>query len=375
MGWPRPDFAPNVDFGPQVACVTADSARIVWRTIAHVRGDVEVRVPGGAWRVVRGRVAAGREHDVALDRLAPGAAVEYRVLHDGAPTSPVYTFRTAGEGAFTFAVIGDTGSGGKGQIDVRDQLASIDPVFVLHVGDIAYEHGRRVEVVRRHFTPFRDLLATRPWYIAWGNHDVKIANGAHIRELFRFPESTPEGRNRYYAFDWGDLRVWALDLSMEWGKGSAQFAWLKRDLEASRSKWKVVYSHYPPYSSSPYARGFTGIWKQLRAELCPLLEANGVDLYCSGHTHGYERSKPIRGGKGVGPGEGTLEGTPEGTLYVVCGGGGKRLNEAGSNWWTAMSSKTLQCMAIDVSSDGLRARAIDQRGREIDSFTILPKRR
>ena len=64
MGWPRYDFAANVELGPQIACVTERSARVVWRTLGHVRGDVEARVRGGEWRVCRGAAHSGRVHDV-----------------------------------------------------------------------------------------------------------------------------------------------------------------------------------------------------------------------------------------------------------------------------------------------------------------------
>ena len=366
MGWPRPDFPANMEIGPQVACVEDGSARIVWRTLAHVRGDVEVRLADGTWSVHRGSAAPGRAHDVTIDGLRSDAVVEYRLLHDGAPTADAHAFRTPGAPEFTFAVIGDTGTGGKGQYAVRPVLAAIEPAFVLHVGDLAYDHGTRNEMIRRHFTPFRELIATRPWYVAWGNHDAMTKGGAPVRELFRLPESTQEGDNRYYATDWGDMRIWALDFTTAWGEGSAQYAWFKRDLEASNARWKIVFGHYPSYSASPYAQTYRAKWEKARAELCPLFEANGVDVYFCGHTHGYERTHPIRGGMKVGPGEGTV--------HVVCGGGGKRLNRAGTADWTAASASTLECMAIDVTTDSLTGRAIDADGREIDRFTVPARR-
>jgi len=362
MGWPRPDFPANVEFGPQLACVTTDSARIVWRTLAPVRGAVEVRRPDGEWRAVPGAAEAARAHDIQLAGLGAASRVEYRILHDGRAAGDVHAFRMPSPAPFTFAVIGDSGSGGEGQYAVRSVMEEINPAFVLHVGDLAYDKGSRVEAIRRHFTPYRDLLATRPWYVAWGNHDVMTAGGVGLRKLFRMPPSTTEGDNRYYAFDWGELRVWALDFNMEWGKGSPQYDWFKRDLESSNARWKVVFGHYPSYSSSPYARSYRKRWEQSRAELCPLFEANCVALYFCGHTHGYERTFPIRDQKRVGRGEGTV--------HVVCGGGGKRLNRAGREEWTAVSGATLECMAIEVGVDSIVARAINANGKEFDRFTI-----
>jgi hypothetical protein len=379
MGWPRPDFAPNVEIGPQVACVTEGSASIVWRTLGHVRGDVEARSPGGAWRVYRGALGTGRSHEVLIDGLDAGSTVEYRLLHDRAAVKPVYRFRTAvakGAAGFTFAVIGDTGSGGAGQLAMRDRLAEVDADFVLHVGDLAYDHGRVVEAVRRHFTPYRDSLAQRPWYVAWGNHDVMTEEGIELRKLFRLPQATPKVFNRYYAVDWGNTRVWALDMTIAHGKGSPQFQWLKSDLEQSRHRWKIVLGHYPPYSGSPYASTFKKRWRRLREELCPLLDENGVDLYFAGHTHGYERTHPIRGGKRAGDAPGPEYVDPAGTIYLVCGGGGKRLSPAGSEWWTwtAKSARTLELFEVRVEADTLDLRVIGAGGDTLDAIRLRKSR-
>ena len=361
MGWPRPGFGPNIEIGPQVACVEGTSARIVWRTFAPVQGDLRVR-SDGAWRPCPGPQGARRTHDVRIDGLEPGRVVEYRLVQNGRVIDGTYAFRTPGRAPFRFAVVGDTGSGGAGQLAVRDQLAKLDPEFVLHVGDIAYEDSRHSEVVRRYFVPFADLLASRPFYVAWGNHDVRRDGGERLRKLFRFPESTEEGQERYYAFSWGDVRVWCLDEAMDFSAGSVQHAWLRADLAASKAKYRIVFAHYPVYSSAAYAKEFSGLRKRIGAEILPLLEEHDVDLYLNGHVHNYERTVPIRDGKRVGPGEGVV--------HVTTGGGGKAFNSAGFDWYTANSSRTLQCISVDVGEDALAVRSIDAFGRTIDEFRI-----
>ncbi len=373
MGWPRYAFAANVEMGPQVACVTDRTARVTWRTLGHVRGDVEARLGGGEWSVARGSGGVGRVHDVLLEGLAPDSVVEYRMLQNGHPIGPIHRFRTAlkpGDSGFTFAVIGDTGSGGADQYAVGRQLTALNPSFVLHVGDIAYDHGSRVEVIRRHFVPYRDSVASRPWYVAWGNHDVMSHGGEELRALFRFPWSTPAGINRYYAFDWGDARVWALDLHVEWSAESDQLRWLKADLAKSGARWKFVFMHYPPYAASPYARGFRKLWERLRAELCPLLEKHGVDIVFSGHSHGYERSYPILAGKRAGTADGPDFERPGAPIYVTSGGGGKRLNKRGREWWTAVFERDHQVCAVRVNGNRLVLRSVGKDGQELDRITI-----
>ena len=373
MGWPRYDFAANVEMGPQIACVTQRDARVVWRTLSHVRGDVEARVRGGEWRVCRGGLHSGRDHDVELAALSPDTLVEYRLLHDGQPIGDVHRFRTAlkpGASGFTFAVIGDTGSGGADQYAVGRRLEALNPSFVLHVGDMAYDHGTRTEAARRHFVPFRDSIASRPWYIAWGNHDVMTNGGADLRPLFRFPSPEAAEANRYYAFNWGDARMWALDMTTDWAPESDQMKWFRADLEKCRQRWKFVFMHYPPYAASPYARSFRRRWERLRAELCPLLEQHGVDIVFSGHSHGYERTYPVRAGKRAGDADGPDFKRPGAPIYVISGGGGKRLNKAGRDWWTAVYERRHQVCAVRVNGSRLVLRSVGRDGEELDRITI-----
>ena len=94
--------------------------------------------------------------------------------------------------------------------------------------DSAYDYGRRNEVIRRHFMPYRELVATRPWYVAWGNHDVMTDGGNELRRRRPVRYHRPQ-RHRFIRakpsiFPRGVLRTagscWA-NSSFRWRSGSS----------------------------------------------------------------------------------------------------------------------------------------------------------
>ncbi|MEM8885617.1 MAG: hypothetical protein AAGD14_16245, partial [Planctomycetota bacterium] len=70
MGWPRPDFPPNVEYGPVLGIAGQKTLRVRWQTFAPVLGAVEFRAVGASeWRKVYGPAFARRDHDVRLEGL------------------------------------------------------------------------------------------------------------------------------------------------------------------------------------------------------------------------------------------------------------------------------------------------------------------
>lgn len=86
-----------------------------------------------------------------------------------------------------------------------------------------------------------------------------------------------------------------------WGD---QMAWLDADLARYRSAqpggWLIVAGHKPMYSAAPgYTQGGapTGESRNIMASFEPVFRKYGVDLYLSGHQHGYERSNRVYAGR------------------------------------------------------------------------------
>ncbi|HEX6238058.1 MAG TPA: metallophosphoesterase [Acidimicrobiales bacterium] len=253
-----------------------------------------------------------------------------------------------GDDAVRFAVVGDTGTGGRNALRVGGQIAEAyreRPFGLLvHTGDLVYYGdlaSRYEQVVERPFGPLLDAgVAIRP---VLGNHDFDYVATMRLLERLGLP-------GRYYSFRSGPVEFFMLDSTPpEFGGdgGDAQLAWLAGRLEASTARWRVVVVHHPPYSS-----GHHGSLEAAQRRLVPVLAEHGVDIVFSGHDHHYERTTPQRG-----------------VTYVVTGGGAKRTGVSGAPF-TAASADRLHFLVADVEGDRMSVEAIDDRGETFDRFTV-----
>ena len=337
--------------GPYVQGVTATSAVIAWMSAEPGAGVVKYGTAPGFGRAEVDR-RIGRRHAVAITDLEAGSTYHYRVDGAGGPSAPG-TFRTAPVGedsSFSFAVVGDSGGGGKGQLAVAALLGRLEPDLILHTGDVVYPGGEERHYDRRFFAPYRSLIKDVPVFPVLGNHDVREEHGAAFLENFHPPLDRPGSTKRYYSFDWGDAHFVALDSELYYDdKGSSaaqQKAFLERDLAATRKRWKVAFLHRSPYGSSRHGGDQT-----VRDDLEPLFARHGVDLVFAGHDHVYERSVPIRG-----------------VTYVVSGGGGRRLYPAGKGRLTAYSKSAHHAVLVSVDGRRLSLEAVEPDGTVFDRF-------
>jgi hypothetical protein len=168
--------------------------------------------------------------------------------------------------------------------------------------------------------------------------------------------------------------------------------WLRRDLQANRQRWTVVYFHHPPYSKGSHDSDNSTELVEMRTNIVPILEQYHVDLVLSGHSHAYERSYLIHGHyddestfdmqtMAVDTGSGTypaayVKSAPGflGTVYVVCGVSGQ-LSSTSSGWpHDAMylsDNSQFGSMLIDVTGDRMDCRFLTANGSIGDDFTIL----
>jgi acid phosphatase type 7 len=339
---------------PYVQGVTAYSAVICWVSQHPGSGVVAYgKTPELGRKETDPRVR--RRHVVALAGLDPCSTYHYRVGGVGESSSKG-SLRTAPVGEdsrFRFAVVGDSGSGGKGQLAVAALLGCLEPDLVLHTGDVVYPAGQERHYNRRFFAPYRNLIKTVPVFPVLGNHDVMRGDGTAFLENFHPPLESPRGTKRYYSFDWGNTHFVALDSELYHGdRGSdpeRQKDFLEQDLAASRKRWKIAFLHRSPYGSSRH--GGDG---RVREDLEPLFARHAVDLVFSGHDHVYERTVPIRG-----------------VTYVVSGGGGRRLYPAGNGEFTASSVSAHHAVLVRVSGRRLLLEAVEVGGKVVDRLELL----
>jgi len=244
-----------------------------------------------------------------------------------------------------FAVMGDTGTGGKTQYDVARQMVEWRTLFpfefVLMMGDNLYGGDKPKDYQQKFEIPYKPLMdAGVKFYASLGNHDD--ANQ-------RFYKNFNMNGERYYTFRPKlGIRFFALDSNY---MDRAQLAWLQEQLRSSGSEWKIFYFHHPLYSSGDRH----GSDEQLRAVLEPLFVQFGVSVVFSGHDHFYERIKPQKG-----------------IYYFVSGAGGQL--RRGNIRTTDLTAKGFDqdnhFMILEIAGDEMYFQTISRTGTTVDSGVI-----
>ncbi len=266
----------------------------------------------------------------------------------------VFRSRPAGQplphtpGSWSFAVLGDYGSGRPAYRDVVKNVIASPTKLVVTTGDNVYYDASESDWKKKWDPWMPALTRSRPLMPALGDHDIRTGSAAYFR---RFPQL---GGARYYSFNEGGVHFVSVDTNESLSPGTMQYEWLDRDLaSAPAGSWKVIYLHHPVWSSFPSRKN--------RDNLAPLLARHGVDLLLGGHEHWYSRSKPL----------------PEagGTVQVVVGTGGESLVPF---WypqekWNANRQVRWGHLEVEVTPAALVGRFILRNGAVGDTFSI-PKR-
>jgi len=243
------------------------------------------------------------------------------------------------EKSVRFAVIGDSGSGNKGQYEVAQRMLEYRQKFpfefVIMLGDNIYGTDSSSAYTKNFELPYKPLLdGGVKFYAALGNHDNP---DQRLYKLFNM-------QNRYYTYTKGDIRFFVLDSRY---MDPEQLKWLKKELQSSGSPWKICYLHHPLYSSG----GAHGSDTDLRGLLEPLFVKYGVNVVFAGHDHFYER---VRSQKGI--------------YYFISGAAGKL--RRGNIRRTEMTAKgfdqDLSFMLVEVSGDELHFQVISRTGSSVD---------
>jgi predicted phosphodiesterase len=286
-------------------------------------------------------------YEARLDNLTPDTTYCYAV-ELGSATSPLSTFRTFGQRPdhVRFLVYGDSRSRPEVHAAVARRFRPYRPDFILHTGDLV-GRGRDYEMWgREFFNPLAGIINRIPVLPAIGNHEE---DGTNYLAYFHLPP--PE---RWYSFDLGPVHVLALDFHYE-KAGQEQFAFAERDLRASRAPWKVVFLHVPMFNVG----GHASTWGH--AAYLPLFHATGVDLVLAGHSHLYERFRPI---------EPCAPGSVGPILHITSGGGGANLYPAYDHPALASRVSTNHFVIFDATAGCLRGRACAVSGRVLDAFEL-----
>ncbi|MDH3503410.1 MAG: FG-GAP-like repeat-containing protein [Nitrospirota bacterium] len=425
---------------PYLQLVTPTSITIVWRTDLNSADNSQVKygtVSGSLTQTATGTAVTRsglnvKDHIVTVTGLTAATKYFYNVgtapnvVQGGGTTQHFFvTAPTVGSATPVRAwVLGDSGDAGGNQALVRNSMLTETtlnppaPNFILHMGDIAYESGTDAEFTTKHFAVYQDILRQTPLWPTLGNHEAMSVTTSGIGPYYEahvLPTSgqaggVASGTEAYYAFDYANVHFIVLD-SMDSSRapGSPMVTWLQNDLASTVQEWVIAFWHHPPYSKgghdSDNAADSGGRMVDMRETVLPILEAGGVDLVITGHSHVYERSYLIDGAYGYGtapnfatPSFGTLQadgrildagnGQPsgtgayqkssggtshDGTVYVVAGHGGHSLDSSHPVNHPVMAVFDLAygSVILDITGTSLTLRNLRSGGAITDTVGIV----
>jgi acid phosphatase type 7 len=171
------------------------------------------------------------------------------------PSAPSTGGRTTGGGGgisttpvtVTMLGAGDIGMCGRPEVAETARLVAGLEGDVLLAGDIAYMQGTAANF-RDCFNPFWGQFRSR-WHPTPGNHEYESAGAAPYFAYFG-EAAGPPGLG-YYSFNAGEWLVLMLNSNMAATRGSAQWEFVRGELERQRTPCTMAVWHHPLFTSGP----------------------------------------------------------------------------------------------------------------------------
>ncbi|PWJ57421.1 purple acid phosphatase-like protein [Dyadobacter jejuensis] len=415
--------------GPYLQNATPTSMTVRWRTDSYDRSRVQYgESPDQLTKFVDDSTLVS-EHIVKLSNLQPYTKYYYSIgnLADttlqGDANNFFYTLPEEGsEQLIRVAGFGDCGNNSVNQHLVRDQMIKAIGdeginAWIL-MGDNAYGDGTDAEYQAKFFNVYKDeLLKKYPLFPSPGNHDYRDFRSASAEDAhkmayyqnFSMPTQGEAGgvasnTQAYYSYNIGNVHFLSLDSygpdqvgNFMYDQLGQQTEWVRKDLEANKSKWVVAYWHHPPYTMGSHNSDDDDELTAIRENFIHNLEEFGVDLVLCGHSHVYERSRLMKGHYGK---EATFDAKKynlsassalydesknsapylkktdnnQGTVYVVSGSSGALGGHEDSYPHDAMYFSENQiggAVLLEVQGNKLQLKWICSDGSIRDKFTMM----
>ena len=417
------DNVPSVHRGAYLQIATPTSMVIKWKTDVPTNARVRHGPAPGSLVSFVDDATVSFDHEVTVTGLQPATTYYYSIgttTAELAGNNATHVFRTSPlPGSIApkrIWVTGDQGTANNDQAQVRDAYLNFTGATTadawIWLGDNTYFQGWEAEYQRTNFDVYTSIFRNTPSWPATGNHDfdcgaTSVTQTGPYFDLFALPKNAqaggvPSNTEAYFSFDVGNVHLISLDSEDSPRSATGAMAnWLMNDLLYARanSDWIIAYWHHPPYdkggnnSDDPADSG--GRLTDMRQNMLPILEANGVDLVLGGHSHVYERSYLINGHYGVSStfnsgtmginmGNGRSAGTGaytkpgdlapnSGTVYAVCGVSGKKETSGALNHPVMYLSSLAHfgSMVLDVSGYTLNAKFLNSSGVVVDQFDMV----
>jgi len=189
---------------------------------------------------------------------------------------------------------------------IIDEITRREPAFVIHLGDLttrgcSEKHWQEFDEIHKEF---REI--TIPYFPILGNHEFY---GNDKRALWNYFGRYPYlDKRRWYSFIWKNAGFILFDSnfsSLTKEQVEEQSRWYLSELERFNKDETVgsimVCCHQPPFTNSRVIHPK----KEVNVSFVdPFLQRQKTRLFCSGHSHSYERFQM------------------DGKFFIVSGGGG-----------------------------------------------------
>jgi predicted MPP superfamily phosphohydrolase len=263
---------------------------------------------------------------------------------------------------FSFTVFGDSRSYPEEWKIISE--ATLETDFTLFLGDIVYS-GTNLADWDNWFKYGEKFISRETIYHTIGNHDRDSSASRYNTYLSMF---TLPGNELYYSFKYGNAIFICIN-TLDPGD-TAQYNWLKSTLNANKDKtWKFIFTHKPFFTSPKH----TGELDSYLNTIWKAYDDWGVDMIFNGHTHNYQRTKPINRNVSTslpvtnyGSGEG------QGRCQIVAGSAGAPMVGPAdtSYWWLERTENKRHFCDIYIDGNVLTLKAMDAFQNVFDELTI-----
>jgi hypothetical protein len=406
--------AVTVTRGPYLQNAVSNAVSIRWRTSAPAESHVRFGTDENQLTEVVSNVQLKTEHEIRLTNLLGNTRYYYALwtAASNIASGPTFYFNTPPVTSKPTRIwaLGDFGTASANARAVVNAFTNFnrgEPADVmLLLGDNAYGSGTQTEYQRAFFGFIPDVLRKTLLWSTMGNHETYSTGNPGLFpyvDIFSPPIAgeaggVPSGTEFYYSFDYGNIHFVCMDSEVS-GRATngAMVQWLEQDLAANTKDWLIAFWHSPPYTKGSHdsdnINDSAGRMAQMRENILPILEAHGVDLVLSGHSHCYERSFLLDGhygystslqphmfkdkgdGRETGTGAYRKAGTGpagrQGALYIVAGSSGFATFGSMNHPVMAVSYLRMGSLILDVDGHRLDGTFLRETGAIDDRFTIL----
>lgn len=416
-------FSQQISRGPYLQAATPTYMQIRWRTDSPTATVVRYGTSENTLNLSVSNTNQQTEHATNLANLTPNTKYFYsletssKVLKKGndyffITPPPINTTQKIRVWAN-----GDCGNASERQLKVRDAfLKNLGDNYLnlwILLGDNTYFGSDDAAYEKSFFSIYAKdkFLRQSPLYPATGNHDYdggeRTMDNPKLAyyNIFSMPSQgeaggVASGAKGYYSYNYGNIHFVALEseaIDKEnrrlYEPPNDQVRWLEKDLAANKQMWTVVYFHHPPFTKGSHNSDTEPDLAAIREKIVPIFEKYKVDLILNGHTHAYERSKPMTGYYGLskdfdekkyvtettsGKWDGSTNSCPyvknQAPMYIVAGSAGAYGTPKDGYPHKSMYYSYVEkggSFYFEVENNQLSAQFINEDAVILDKFTML----